>query len=149
MLCYLLNRKYKEVAVSEKVKGSCLCGAARFEVAGGFDSFFLCYCNYCQKDTGSAYASNLFSRSAILTWLKGQSEVSTYQLPGTRHTKSFCRICGSALPVYSEELKLLTVPAGSLDSSVPIYPCAKIFLSSEADWGKRINTLPCFNGLPS
>ena len=48
--------------------GSCLCGTVRFKVEGEFDSFYLCHCQHCQKDTGSAHAANLFSSSAKLIW---------------------------------------------------------------------------------
>ena len=78
--------------------GSCLCGAVSFEVNGDFDSFYLCHCRHCQKDTGSAHAANLISRSAELVWRSGSDVVSSFTLPGTRHNKCFCKLCGSALP---------------------------------------------------
>jgi hypothetical protein len=37
-----------------KHQGSCLCGEVRFEIEGEFERFFLCHCEYCRKDTGSA-----------------------------------------------------------------------------------------------
>jgi hypothetical protein len=39
--------------------GSCLCGAIAFEIAGSFESFYLCHCEHCRKDSGSAFAANL------------------------------------------------------------------------------------------
>lgn len=92
-------------------KGSCLCGRVRFEVVGRFDSFYLCHCQHCQKDTGSAHAANLFSQSARLTWLSGAEAVASFTLLGTRHQKSFCQICGSALP-SDQDTDGLVVPAG-------------------------------------
>ncbi|WP_419307071.1 GFA family protein [Chromohalobacter israelensis] len=91
--------------------GSCLCGTVKFEVHGQFDSFYLCHCVYCQKDTGSAYAANLFSQSAKLAWIAGVDAVTSFTLPGTRHSKSFCKLCGSALP-STQVAGLLVVPAG-------------------------------------
>ncbi|MFN3455173.1 MAG: GFA family protein, partial [Pseudobdellovibrio sp.] len=41
--------------------GSCLCGQVEFKIQGVLESFFLCHCKYCQKDTGSAHSANLFS----------------------------------------------------------------------------------------
>lgn len=67
--------------------GSCLCGTAKFQVQGEFDSFYLCHCQHCQKDTGSSHAANLFSQSAKLIWLAGADVVTTFALPDTRHTK--------------------------------------------------------------
>ncbi|WP_081849427.1 GFA family protein [Marinobacter nitratireducens] len=127
--------------------GSCLCGTAKFEVQGAFDSFYLCHCQHCQKDTGSAHAANLFSTSAKLTWRAGADAVATYTLPGTRHTKCFCKLCGSALP-SSQIAGLLVVPAGCLDTEVATSPTAHIFTSSKAAWDRELGKLPQFEGVP-
>jgi len=65
--------------------GSCLCGNITYEVVGEFEKFFFCHCRYCRKDTGSAHASNLFSSSAKLKWLKGEDEVKTYNYNNSGH----------------------------------------------------------------
>ncbi|WP_459873209.1 GFA family protein [Endothiovibrio diazotrophicus] len=127
--------------------GSCLCGTVRFEVHGDFDSLYLCHCHHCQKDTGSAHAANLFSRSAELIWLAGADAVTSFTLPGTRHNKSFCKLCGSALP-NTQIAGLLVVPAGCLDTEISISPTAHIFSSSKAAWEGGIGEVPTFEGLP-
>ena len=76
--------------------GSCLCGAVRYEVHGGFESFFLCHCGRCRKGTGSAHAANLFASNAAIVWLSGESRVKTFRVAGTRHERSFCSECGSS-----------------------------------------------------
>lgn len=133
----------------EKHSGSCLCAAVKFEVDGSFESFFLCHCKHCQKDTGSAHAANLFSSSAKLNWLSGSENVKTYALAGTRHTKSFCQTCGAALPNLQFEGKLLVVPAGSLDTSVTIKPNAHLFIASKANWEHELDLVQKFDQLPS
>jgi len=127
--------------------GSCLCGTVKFEVHGNFDSFYLCHCHYCQKDTGSAHAANLFSGSAELIWLAGADAVTFFTLPGTRHARSFCKVCGSALP-STQNPGLLVVPAGCLDTEICISPTAHIFLSSQAAWEGKSGEVPEFEGLP-
>jgi hypothetical protein len=135
--------------MDKKHFGSCLCEKVQFEIEGDFESFFLCHCKHCQKDTGSAYASNLFSTSAKLNWLAGQNLVKTFVLPGTRHTKSFCQECGSAAPSLQMDGKLLVVPAGSLNSEVTIKPTAHIFCSSQANWSDSLETIKKFEKFPS
>ncbi|HEV7286358.1 MAG TPA: GFA family protein, partial [Kaistia sp.] len=71
-------------------RGSCLCGRATYEIHGDFQSFFLCHCSRCRKDSGSAHGANLFSTEARLEWLSGQDRVKTFRLPETRHQRSFC-----------------------------------------------------------
>jgi len=128
--------------------GSCLCGAVRFEIAGAFEHFFLCHCGRCQKDTGSAHAANLFSTNAKLTWLTGEAEVTTFQLPETRHTKSFCTTCGAAVPSLQMDGALLVVPAGSLDSAIGKRPDAHICVGSKADWDDRLEDVARIHALP-
>ena len=134
--------------MSTKHSGSCLCGQVRFEVEGAFESFFLCHCEYCQKDTGSAHAANLFSSQARLLWISGEHNVRTFDLPSTRHSKSFCATCGSALPKLQMNGALLAVPAGSLDSDVSIRPTAHIFVASKANWDDGLERVPRVERLP-
>ncbi|UXH99964.1 GFA family protein [Photobacterium sp. TY1-4] len=131
-----------------KYSGSCLCGAVKFEIHGVFDSFYLCHCSRCQKDTGSAHGANLFSTTAQLTWLQGQAFVKTFQLPSTRHCKSFCVECGSALPNVQMGGTLLVVPAGSLDSPLVNRPDAHLFMSSKAEWDERLDSVKQYEALP-
>lgn len=127
--------------------GTCLYGTVRFEIKGEFESFYLCHCKHCQKDTGSAHAANLFSRSATLVWQSGAEAVTDFTLPGSRHSRSFCKLCGSALP-STQNADLLVVPAGCLDTEIATLPTAHIFLSSRAAWEDAFEVVPKFGGLP-
>ena len=128
-------------------RGSCLCGSVTFKIEGDFDSFYLCHCKHCQKDTGSAFAANLFSSSAILTWASGVDAVVNFTLENTRHSKSFCKICGSALPC-TQLGDILAVPAGCLDTKLLIKPTAHIFGVSKAAWAESLETITKFERLP-
>jgi len=127
--------------------GSCLCGAVSFEVEGDFESFYLCHCQHCQKDSGSSHSANLFSQSAKLIWRSGADVVTFFTLPGTRHSKSFCALCGSALP-DNQASGLLVVPAGCVDTEITMAPTARIFVSRKAGWDRGLAVLPAFEGLP-
>jgi hypothetical protein len=131
-----------------KHQGSCLCGEVRFEIEGEFERFFLCHCEYCRKDTGSAHAANLFSSTAVVKWLSGADHVRQFELPGTRHGKCFCATCGSALPMLQKQGKMIVVPAGSLNSDVLIRPNAHIFMASRAKWDESLEGVPMLEGLP-
>jgi hypothetical protein len=133
--------------MSSKYSGSCLCGEVRFEIEGEFAHFYLCHCDYCRKDTGSAHAANLFSSTASIGWLSGSKNVRQFNVPGTRHSKCFCLTCGSALPTINGDL--LVVPAGSLDGEVDVRPDAHIFVSSRASWDHFLEGIPMVEKLPS
>ncbi|MDY6945611.1 MAG: GFA family protein [Pseudomonadota bacterium] len=136
--------------MSNNYSGSCLCGAVRFQIAGEFERFYLCHCEHCRKDTGSAHAANLFSSSAALTWISGEDQVRQYNLPGTRHARAFCTNCGSALPrVPAQGNPFLVVPAGSLNGEVRIRPDAHIFVASRAAWDHELEKIPSVARLPA
>lgn len=134
--------------MTQSHEGACLCGGVRFRISGNFESFFLCHCSRCRKDTGSAHGANLFSTSTAITWLAGEEMVRTFRLPGTRHERSFCAICGSALPRAPTGGALLVVPAGSLDSAVDIRPTAHICCASRAAWDRDLEAVLRLDGLP-
>jgi len=135
--------------MSNRYSGSCLCSKVRFEIEGQFEHFYLCHCEYCRKDTGSAHGANLFSSSATLKWVSGEDQVRHFNLPSTRHSRSFCGTCGSALPITQMDGKWLVVPAGSLNSEVPIRPDAHIFVASRASWDRLLELVPMVDRLPS
>ena len=133
--------------MSDRHFGACLCDAIKFEAHGTLDHFYLCHCKHCQKDSGSAHTANIFSSSAKLVWLSGQDKLTTYTLPETRHTRSFCSICGSAMPYTLGSM--LVVPAGSLTTNVGIVPDAHIFVASKASWERNLSDTPSFDGFPA
>ncbi|MEP7210377.1 MAG: GFA family protein [Alphaproteobacteria bacterium] len=134
--------------MTQTTSGACLCGAVRFEISGAFDSFFLCHCSRCRKGSGSAHAANLFSATARITWLSGRDRIRTFRLVDTRHERSFCVECGSALPGLQFDGALLVVPAGSLDGPIDIRPNAHICFASRAGWDERLEDIPKIDALP-
>ncbi|WP_321495828.1 GFA family protein [uncultured Desulfobacter sp.] len=130
-------------------KGSCLCGEITFEIIGEFESFFLCHCERCRKDTGSAHAANLFSSSAKLIWLSGKDKAKTFDFKSEGHIKSFCSNCGSALPNIQMDGGLLVVPAGSLDSDVKMAPQGHIYWGNKANWDDNLEKVAKFDQLPN
>ncbi len=131
-----------------KYAGSCLCGEVTFEIEGVFEGFYLCHCDRCRKDTGSAHAANLFSSTAKLRWVTGQEKTRIFDFRSEGHIKSFCTICGSAVPNVQMDGKLLVVPAGSLDSDVDIRPQGHIFYASRANWDVELEKVRKYDKLP-
>ncbi|KAF5056342.1 GFA family protein [Anaerotignum sp.] len=132
-----------------KYKGSCLCGEVTFEIEGEFDNFFLCHCERCRKDTGSAHAANLFSSTAELRWLSGEDKAKTFNFRSEGHIKSFCINCGSALPNFQFDGQLLVVPAGCIDSDINIKPQGHIYYANRASWDHDLEKVPKFEELPN
>ena len=117
------------------VTGNCLCGAVSFEVEDDFHQLNFCHCKQCQRATGSAHASNLFTAADNIRWVSGAEFVKRFDVPGRSISNAFCSECGSGLPYVSLSGKLLVVPAGTLNQAVQSKPAVgNIFWPERADW---------------
>jgi hypothetical protein len=125
------------------LRGSCLCGAVKYEVTGEPSRFFHCHCTRCRKATGTGHASNLFLQPASLKWLSGEELVRMFKLPeAKRFTNAFCVTCGARVPRQAKDSDAVIIPAGSLDDDAPIRPQARIFCGSRATWSCADDPLP-------
>ena len=124
------------------LKGSCLCGAARYEASGEPQRFVHCHCSRCRKATGTGHATNLFLQPGSLTWLSGAEQLRSFKIPeAKRFTNVFCASCGSRLPRTLADDAVL-IPAGSLDDELPLKPQSRIFYGSRASWSCSADLLP-------
>lgn len=131
------------------LSGGCLCGAVQFEVGGILSRFYHCHCSRCRKSSGTGHASNLFMLRATLRFTAGESILKQFKVPDAkRFTRQFCSHCGSQVARFVPELDGVVIPAGSLDSAIPIKPQARIFWDSRADWSCSGDPLPCFAEYP-
>ncbi|KPK14844.1 MAG: aldehyde-activating protein [Betaproteobacteria bacterium SG8_41] len=127
------------------LKGSCLCGAVKYEVTGETKRFYHCHCSRCRKATGTGHASNLFLQPAMLKWISGEEQIRAFKVPeAKRFTNSFCATCGSRLPRQANDTDIVMIPSGSLDNEPPLKPQARIFSGSSASWSCAGDGLPVY-----
>jgi hypothetical protein len=121
--------------MSNHISGSCLCGAVKSTVTGPFSRFYQCYCDRCQKKTGSAFASLIFTSPDKIEWHQGQELTKRYDLPhAERFSNCFCTECGSQVPYISRDGQFLIIPAGYLEGDPHIRPGANIFWDEKPCW---------------
>ncbi len=131
------------------LKGSCLCGAVKYEVTGEATRFYHCHCSRCRKATGTGHASNMFLQPGELKWLQGEDQVRSFKLPDAkRFTNTFCATCGGRLPRQAPGSDVVLIPAGSLDGEPPIKPQARIYTAWGARWSCSGDSLPAYPELP-
>ncbi len=131
---------------TKAVKGSCLCGAIRFEVSAPFSAFRYCHCSRCRKTTGSAHAANLFVPGEQFAWLAGESLIRQFDLPGAkRFSVAFCTECGSRVPHRIRDRNDYLIPAGLLDDDPAMRPENSIFWGSKASWYVEPHEIPKMN----
>lgn len=134
--------------MSQQHKGSCLCGAVKFELEGEFKKFFFCHCSRCRKTSGSAHCANLFAPGMTINWLSGEEDIQFYHHPDTNFARTFCRHCGSNVPTFSKARNVVVVPAGCLDTDVDIEPTAHIFEGSKGNWDHDLEQVSHFETMP-
>lgn len=120
-------------------RGSCLCGAVRFEVAGPLPPPNACHCSQCRKQSGHFWASTDVPRAAVtiagaerLTWFRSSAKVR----------RGFCSTCGSALFWDPIEQDTIAVAMGALDAPTGARLARHIFVADKGDYYDLTDGLP-------
>lgn len=121
--------------MTDKITGSCLCGAVRYEITGKPEMMGRCHCRDCQKATGSAYFPMV---AAFKEKIKITGEYKEHEKPGDSGKcvrRYFCKICGSMVFDHSDAFPhILAVFAGTLDKPELFKPVMDIWTSSAQHW---------------
>ncbi len=91
-------------------KGSCLCGAVRFEVDVPLPPPDACHCTQCRKHSGHMFVSTDVPRSAVT--MDGAENVSWYR-SSEKVRRGFCATCGSSLfwdPIHRDWIGIAMGP---------------------------------------
>ena len=121
--------------MSKKIRGSCLCAKVECTVQGPFQQFYQCYSNRCQKRTGSAFASLMFTTPDKIEWHFGREQTKRLDLPqAERLSTCFCSECGPPVPYINRNGKFLIVPSGFIEGDPEVKPSANIFWSERSCW---------------
>ena len=131
------------------IKGSCHCGAVRYEIHGRLLMFAYCHCPDCRKYTGSAFSSVLATESEGFRIVLGEDRLAEYESsPGKR--RFFCGTCGCGIYLRAAHRPgMVFVRAGSLDDDPQMRPQAHFWTSVKAPWHDITDSLPHHaEGLP-
>jgi hypothetical protein len=115
--------------------GGCLCGQVRYSANADPGSDFVCHCERCQKQTGTAFAVLVgIPKSAIST----QGRLKTFHGQGDSSQpvdRRFCPECGSPIVFEAAVFPGLTiVHAGTLDDTSWLDPKVHVYCDSEEKW---------------
>ncbi|MBL8594875.1 MAG: GFA family protein [Devosia sp.] len=120
-------------------KGSCLCGAVRFEVIGELAPPTACHCSKCRKHTGHYEAGTDVPRSALTVF--GEEKVGWYH-SSEKVRRGFCTICGSSLffdPIYRDWVGICM---GAFDTPTNTHLAMHIFVADKGDYYDIADGLP-------
>lgn len=120
------------------LRGSCLCGGVKFELAEGPELLRYCHCESCKKLSGGAATVNMRVPSASIRILEGEELLHTFR-PREGSAKTFCQECGSNLFGGGwPESENASVRAPAIDDPFDAAGAVHIFVRSVAPW----ETLP-------
>ncbi|KAK46567.1 aldehyde-activating protein [Caballeronia jiangsuensis] len=133
-----------------EIKGGCLCGSVRYQTAQAPLMSAVCHCIHCQKQSGSAFSTNVVVPSAgfeiAASTLATFNDVGESGAGVKRH---FCRNCGS--PVYTEldaNPDVVAIKAGTLDDPSWVQPQVHMWRCSAKSWGQVSEGAVCFDRNP-
>ena len=112
-------------------KGSCLCGAVTFEVAGPLSPPDACHCSQCRRQSGHYWASTNVPRAALT--LRGEDKVAWYQ-SSERIRRGFCATCGSVLFWGPPDWDKIAIAMGAFDLPTGTFLEKHIFVADKGDY---------------
>lgn len=120
-------------------RGSCLCGAVSFAVAGALPGPDACHCAQCRKHSGHYFASTDVPRAALT--IRGEERITWYQ-SSEKVRRGFCGTCGSSLfwdPIFKD---WIGVAMGAFDGPTGARLGVHIFVSQKGDYYEIADGLP-------
>lgn len=120
-------------------KGSCLCGAVTFEVAGALRPPDACHCGQCRKQSGHYWASTDMPRESLT--IHGADKVAWFR-SSERVRRGFCSQCGSVLfwdPIYKDTI---AVAMGAFDAPTDTHLALHIFVADKGDYYEIADGVP-------
>lgn len=120
-------------------KGSCLCGAVHFEVAGDLAPPTACHCSRCRKHTGHYEAGTDVPKAAVT--IHGGEKVTWFQ-SSEKVRRGFCSVCGSSLffdPIHRD---WISIAMGAFDTPTHAKLSMHIFVADKGDYYDIADGLP-------
>ena len=120
-------------------KGSCLCGAVRFEVIGDLPPPDACHCTQCRKQSGHYFASTDVLRTGLT--ISGADNISWFR-SSTKVRRGFCSTCGSALFWDPIEKDWIAIAMGAFERPTGTSLGKHIFVADKGDYYEIADGLP-------
>ena len=126
-------------------RGSCLCGQTAYVLTSPPQRSVNCHCSRCRRARSAAHGSIVV---ASVQYTRGEDLLDSYSLPNVaRFTYTFCRVCGSPMPMPNPKGPTF-VSMGSLDDDPGMRPQIHIFTGSKAPWYDIADNLPQYSEFP-
>jgi len=116
--------------------GGCACGQLRYEAASEPLIVHCCHCSYCQRETGSAFATNYLIESDRVSFTGRSEIVDTPSASGKGQKVVRCPECQIAVSSHygggGDKFHFLRV--GTMDERADVAPDVHIYTSTKQPW---------------
>lgn len=130
------------------IRGSCLCGAVRYELSAPFEEMHHCHCSRCRKAHGAAFSTFGRVPAGALGMTSGADAIRRYR-SSAQVERAFCATCGSNLTFRFDPLpESVWIAIGTVDDDPGLRPQGHIFAASIAPWHAITDDLPTFDEYP-
>lgn len=129
-----------------KMKGSCLCGAVRYETRGDPFAVTHCHCHSCRKHNGAAVVT-LAGFKADQVDFSGDPRKVYASSPGV--VRAFCSKCGTPLTWEGDGGDLgpiVEFHISTFDNPEILVPTSHAFESERISWFDVADNLPRYEG---
>ncbi|MEL6100050.1 MAG: GFA family protein [Pseudomonadota bacterium] len=129
------------------IRGSCCCGAVKFELADEPSMMGTCHCSRCRKAGASAI---VFIKKADLKWIAGKENVALFT-PGApyKYGRCFCKTCGSSLGEILSDDESFPIAANALDDDLSLKNQFHEFVREKPSWYQICDDAKQFDGHPT
>lgn len=115
------------------MKGSCLCGAVKYEIEQLDMHITHCHCFTCRKAHASAFASTAGVKREHFRWLTGKNKLTSFESsPGK--FRYFCSLCGSHLIAERPTQSHVILRVATLDEDPKKVPAVHIWRAHDVTW---------------
>jgi hypothetical protein len=126
--------------------GGCACGQLRYAAEGDPLVIHCCHCTFCQRETGSAFATNFLIEANRVTFSGEHETVLTASASGNGQRILRCPKCHVAVsshyPGGGDDFHFLRI--GTMDERADLAPDIHIYTSTKQPWVVIPDGVPAF-----
>jgi hypothetical protein len=126
-------------------KGSCLCGAVKFEVNGAIPQPDACHCSNCRKHSGHFFVSADVPKASVS--IEGADKITWFQ-SSEKARRGFCSACGSSLFWDPLQRDWIGIALGAIDGPTNTKIHMHIFVADKGDYYDIADGLPQHQRFP-
>lgn len=129
------------------MRGSCLCGAVRYECASPALATVICHCTHCQKTSGSTFSTNAIVPGPAFQVTGAFATYADRGDSGDAVERCFCGVCGS--PFASRLANgLVAVKVGTIEGDEAPAPSLQVWTRSARPWARDCFAVDGLEGNP-